>query len=307
MWIKHRTKIIVVIIAAAVLAGAYFWGGDYSSGTNAPAANDAALTTGGTTVTVPEGDNPEASTDAEASAASLTAQASVTSSAAEASAASDEGAGKTTVPLSDESAGSGKSDGKGVSNNSVESAGTDIAEAAGASTAAVTGSDAEQDQYQTDPVPAGRPAPVEPQDAVVTGCKLTCTISVSCKTILDNIKLLNEDKWELVPKDGVIFAAKTVTFYAGESAFNVLQREMKKAGIQMEYENTPLYNSAYIEGINNLYEFDAGELSGWMYEVNGWFPNYGCSRYQLKDGDVIQWVYTCDLGKDVGGYNSTKY
>lgn len=61
-----------------------------------------------------------------------------------------------------------------------------------------------------------------------------------------------------------------------------------------------MYNSAYIEGIHNLYEFDVGELSGWMYSVNDWFPNYGCSRYQLQDGDVVEWVYTCDLGEDVG-------
>ncbi len=57
--------------------------------------------------------------------------------------------------------------------------------------------------------------------------------------------------------------------------FNVLQREMKKAGIQMEFENTPMYNSAYIEGINNLYEFDVGELSGWMYKVDDWFQITG--------------------------------
>ena len=56
---------------------------------------------------------------------------------------------------------------------------------------------------------------------------------------------------------------------------------------------------------HNLYEFDVGNKSGWMYKVNGWFPNYGCSRYQLKDGDVIEWVYTCDLGDDVGGGYAT--
>ena len=27
-----------------------------------------------------------------------------------------------------------------------------------------------------------------------------------------------------------------------------------------------------------------------MCKVNGWFPNYGCSRYQVEDGDVICWV-----------------
>jgi len=160
-----------------------------------------------------------------------------------------------------------------------------------------------KDQYQTDPVHAGNPQPVEPKDVTVNGdVKLNCTFSVSCKTILDNLDSFNEEKLEVLPTDGVIFPATQVTFYQGESVFNVLQREMKKAGIQMEYEATPIYNSNYIEGINNIYEFDCGELSGWMYKVNGWFANYGCSRYQLQDGDVIYWVYTCDLGRDVGGY-----
>ena len=35
-------------------------------------------------------------------------------------------------------------------------------------------------------------------------------------------------------------------------------------------------------------------------EVNGEFPQYGCSRYELHDKDVIEWGYTCDLGRDVG-------
>ncbi len=165
--------------------------------------------------------------------------------------------------------------------------------------------DTGKDQYLTDPVPEGHPLPVEPQDVTITDVAYTCTLSVCCDTILNNLDLLDKEKWELVPDDGVIYATQTVTFYAGESVFNVLQRAMKQAGIPMEFVNTPIYNSAYIEGINNLYEFDVGELSGWMYKVNGWFPNYGCSRYQLQADDVIEWVYTCDLGYDVGGGYST--
>ena len=116
---------------------------------------------------------------------------------------------------------------------------------------------------------------------------------------------LDKEKWELVPSDGVISKEQTVEFYDGESVFDLLQREMKNSKIHMEFENTPMYNSAYIEGIGNLYEFDCGELSGWMYKVNDWFPNYGCSRYQLKQGDKVEWVYTCNLGIDVGGYSAT--
>ncbi|NLZ52509.1 MAG: DUF4430 domain-containing protein, partial [Thermoanaerobacteraceae bacterium] len=131
--------------------------------------------------------------------------------------------------------------------------------------------------------------------------ELTCTLSVTCKSILNNMHLFNMDKLEVLPEDGVIYKEQTVTFYEGESVFDVLLREMKKNKIHMEFVMTPIYNSYYIEGINNLYEFDCGELSGWMYRVNGWFPNYGCSRYMLQEGDVIEWIYTCDLGRDIGG------
>lgn len=155
--------------------------------------------------------------------------------------------------------------------------------------------------YNTDPVPDGRPNPVEWQDVTPGETQYSCTLSVVCGTILDNMSNLNKNKAELVPESGIIFPPTEVTFYENESVFNVLQREMKVARIHMEHRNTPIYNSAYIMGINNLYEFDCGELSGWMYKVNGWYPNYGCSRYQLKDGDIVEWVYTCDLGRDIGG------
>jgi len=162
----------------------------------------------------------------------------------------------------------------------------------------------EKDQYLTDPTPEGKPKPVEPQDVTIGTQAYTCTISINCATILNNLDLCDPEKVELVPEEGWILPPTTVTFYEGESVFNVLQRTCKQQQIHMEFMNTPIYNSAYIEGIHNLYEFDVGELSGWMYKVNEWFPNYGCSRYQLQDGDVICWVYTCDLGKDVGGHHA---
>lgn len=149
--------------------------------------------------------------------------------------------------------------------------------------------------------PSEKPAPVEPQSVTKSTSEYTCTLSVRCDTILGNMDKLDSEKIGLVPEDGFVFSAQTVIFYEGESVFNVLQREMKRNKIHMEFRNTPIHNSAYIMGIGNLYEFDCGELSGWMYKVNGWFPNYGCSRYQLQDGDTVEWVYSCDLGRDVGG------
>ena len=158
-----------------------------------------------------------------------------------------------------------------------------------------------QDQYLTDPIPEGKPMPVEPEDQEVdNGKTYTCTFSIECSTILNNLDMLDPEKLEMVPSNGVILAKTTVTFYEGESVYDVLQRVCKDYGIHMEASWTPIYNSAYVEGIHNLYEFDCGNLSGWMYRVNGWYPNYGCSRYQLQQGDVVEWRYTCDLGEDVG-------
>ncbi|MDY2737887.1 DUF4430 domain-containing protein [Intestinibacter sp.] len=170
-----------------------------------------------------------------------------------------------------------------------------------------------KDKYLTDPTPAGKPKPVEWNEKgnEVDKSKVGgyCTLSITCKTLLkpENKKVaISNGKGDMIPSDGVIYKTKKVKFYKNESVFDVLLRETKANKIHMEYVMTPAYNSNYIEGIHNLYEFDGGELSGWMYSVNGWFPNYGCSRYKLKDGDSIKWVYTCDLGRDVGDNSMSK-
>lgn len=129
----------------------------------------------------------------------------------------------------------------------------------------------------------------------------SCTVSVSCAAILENLDRLDAEKTDLVPADGVLLAPTAAEFTAGESAFDLLKRVCRENKIHMEFSETPLYQSAYVEGIGNLYEFDCGEGSGWMYRVNGEFPNVGCSRYALADGDTVEWVYTCDFGADVGG------
>lgn len=164
----------------------------------------------------------------------------------------------------------------------------------------------EQDRYLTDPVPEGKPQPVEPQEASIGDAEYSCTISISCAEILEVPEQCNPEKLELVPEDGWLLEPTQVRFRQGQSVFDVLKAVCQEKKLHLEFMNTPLYNSAYIEGIGNLYEFDCGELSGWMYAVNDWFPNYGCSRYQLQDGDEIRWVYTCDLGTDVGGAETVK-
>ena len=122
-----------------------------------------------------------------------------------------------------------------------------------------------------------------------------CTLSVRCDSLLNNMSLLSEGKREIVPADGIIFPETTVEFFEGESVFNVLVRELKKKKIHIEFVSTPMYNSSYIEGISNIYEFDCGDNSGWLYKVNGQSPGCGSSQYIIKDNDKIEWIYSVNF------------
>ncbi len=130
--------------------------------------------------------------------------------------------------------------------------------------------------------------------------KASCIISVRCDTVFLNRDFIEPSILESLPENGVILSPVKVDMKENDSVFDILERTLRGKNIHMEFTNTPMYKSAYIEGISNLYEFDCGELSGWMYKVNGDFPDYGSSLYEVKSGDVIEWVYTCDRGKDVG-------
>lgn len=130
----------------------------------------------------------------------------------------------------------------------------------------------------------------------------TVFLTVSCSTVLDNWEnldpALKHEKY--VPSDGYILERTEYVLRKGDTVFDILDRAVRYNKIQMECIYSANYASVYVQGINHLYEFSCGELSGWMFSVNGKFPNYGCSRYELKDGDEILWAYTCDLGRGVG-------
>lgn len=142
---------------------------------------------------------------------------------------------------------------------------------------------------------------------------VTCTIEIECKTILNNLGNLRPEKKASLPKDGYILKETTVSVAEGSTVFDVLKLVCKqntcpekctycrKSGIQLEYIYTPGYDSEYIRGIHQLYEKDCGTQSGWMYSVNGVFPNYGVNKYTVKNGDNIKLRYTCNgFGEDLG-------
>ena len=56
----------------------------------------------------------------------------------------------------------------------------------------------------------------------------------------------------------------------------------------------------YVRGINNLFEFDHGAGSGWLYAINKEFMGVGIGNFIVSPGDRVSWHYTLDLGNDLG-------
>lgn len=119
------------------------------------------------------------------------------------------------------------------------------------------------------------------------------SLYISCATVLDNMDKCSDGVKDIIPADGVILSA-TVTITEGESVMSVLKRACGDAGIPVSSSGN------YVRGINGLFEKNVGRSSGWMYCVGGTFPSYGADSYTLSGGENIQWLYTCNMGADVG-------
>lgn len=120
----------------------------------------------------------------------------------------------------------------------------------------------------------------------------TVTLAIRCDTIAD------ASDSAYVPKDGVILPETEFTIEEGDTVFTILTEAAQQYSIQIENDGASP-DIAYIKGINYIYETDFGELSGWVYHVNGVSASCGCSEYVLSDGDRIEWLYTRELGHDL--------
>ncbi len=130
--------------------------------------------------------------------------------------------------------------------------------------------------------------------------ELVCSLKIDCSNILNNLDDFDENKLMLLGDNGIIYSNPEIEFEKGETVFDVVVRVLKENKIHFEYTFSALQNSYYIEGINNIYELDCGGMSGWMYAVNGIYPNCSLGDYVLQNGDSIAINYTCDMGADLG-------
>lgn len=128
----------------------------------------------------------------------------------------------------------------------------------------------------------------------------TISLLISCENALRSDSGLSDSIRAELPSDGVVFYSKEFEIKEGETVYDVISRACNENGIHIESTKVGMSSAMYIEGIANLYEFDCGNLSGWMYSVNGDFPQVSVSQTKVSDGDEVRLLYSCNIGRDVG-------
>ena len=136
-------------------------------------------------------------------------------------------------------------------------------------------------------------------------CKVNIDGNIATKNIVMEKNILDPGSDPEKPTDktadlyikgykGVILNEKNIKIKNRETALDFTTRILDDHGIS--YEN----RKGYMASIDGQKELDKGKDSGWMFSVNGKYPDVGAGSVLLKDGDSIRWLYTYDLGGDIG-------
>ena len=108
----------------------------------------------------------------------------------------------------------------------------------------------------------------------------------------------NYSGFMIIAKDGEIIIDALVKYQENLSVAELSEKICRAKNIA--FVTSGVGALRYVKGINNLFEFDEGPESGWIYSVNGEFMGIGSGSYIMQPGDYLVWHYTLDLGRDVG-------
>lgn len=132
------------------------------------------------------------------------------------------------------------------------------------------------------------------QNTRPAGRIISCTIEIRCDNATARKDTVNPSIASRIPDDGTILEVTTYTGNEGFTVYDVL------AAVTAAHNPViPIVANAdrsYVSSINNLSEKNVGPTSGWTYRVNGVLPMMAANQYKVKDGDVIKWIYVCQMG-----------
>ncbi|MGI5912327.1 MAG: S-layer homology domain-containing protein [Syntrophomonadaceae bacterium] len=94
---------------------------------------------------------------------------------------------------------------------------------------------------------------------------------------------------------GVILSNASYRWLGSCTVLDALKGVLDQNGISY------ITSGEYVKSIAGLAGKKEGyPLSGWLYKINGSFYGVGAGTAPIHDGDLVEWLYTLDGGKDIG-------
>ena len=87
----------------------------------------------------------------------------------------------------------------------------------------------------------------------------------------------------------------------GTTAFDVFKQVLAANGYTYDAKGSYVQAVTAPDG-TKVAELSKGQYSGWMYRVNGEFPDTYMGTYELEDGDGIEVFFTADYTKEAGAF-----
>ena len=87
----------------------------------------------------------------------------------------------------------------------------------------------------------------------------------------------------------------------GTTAFDVFKQVLAANGYTYDAKGSYVQAVTAPDG-TKVAELSKGQYSGWMYRVNGEFPDTYMGAYELEDGDGIEVFFTADYTKEAGAF-----
>lgn len=119
----------------------------------------------------------------------------------------------------------------------------------------------------------------------------TVTLEIRCDALTDIAS------GEYIPEDGTILPTIEFALYEGDTVYDLLTRAARQHRLHVDASGGD--GMKYVKGLHHLYEQAYGELSGWLYLVNGETASLSCDQYLLTDSDHVSWQYSLEMGRDL--------
>lgn len=87
-----------------------------------------------------------------------------------------------------------------------------------------------------------------------------------------------------------ILKSGTVDIQSGDTAFDVLEK------LDSDISYTGSGSTIYVNRIGSYTAGTSGNGGGWLYNINGSYPSRSAGASPVKNGDLVQWVWTSKPG-----------